>query len=58
MKLTNAPRAPRGEIPVMSDALADDQRDLRELVLQRKAALAELAVVFLPLLAFGTAGLQ
>ena len=42
----------------MSDALADDQRDLRELVLQRKAALAELAIVFLPLLAFGTAGLQ
>ena len=43
---------------MVSDAFADDQRDLRELVLERKAALAVLPIGFLPFLAFGAAGLQ
>ena len=42
----------------MSDAFADDQRDLRQFVLERKAALAVLSIAFLPFLAFGAAGLQ
>ena len=46
------------EIAAVSDAFADDQRDLREFVLEREAALAVLPIVFLPSLAFGAAGLQ
>ena len=42
----------------MSDAFADDQRDIRQLVLETKAALAVLSIAFLPFLAFGAAGLQ
>ena len=42
----------------MSDAFADDQRGLRQLVLERKAALTVLSIAFLPFLAFGAAGLQ
>ena len=42
----------------MSDALTDDQRDLRHLVVEGKAALAELPIALLPFRAFGPAGLE
>ena len=42
----------------MREALAEDERDLRHLAVKREAALAELPIAFLPLLALRAAGLQ
>ena len=47
-----------GQVPVMREALTDDERDLGHLAVKREAALAELPIAYLALLALRTAGLQ
>ena len=42
----------------MREALADDQRHFRQLVVKGKPTLAELTIALLPFFALGTAGLQ
>ena len=53
----HAARAAGGEVPVSREALAEDERDLGHLAVEREAAFAKLSVAFLALLALRAAGL-